>query len=330
MLAYPGQHLLSVRTQDPVHELGARVEDQYGRAARYGRVLSALTEGQLAAPRIYATITSGITAALDTATFTSSGSTFTKRVQNNDGYVTTWEAPARGSILHVADGTGKQQFARVMSVLSTTKLGIKVIGRADGTWGTALAATDTVRIIEPVLAPYDNSSHTVAPFGVALATLAADDMAFFGCTGLWPGLPNSVQIGARLITGTTAGQMEPLEMSGTATWDPGSIEDGNEEAKEITVTGAALGDLVVCSFSLDVTDLVLRGAVTAANTVTAILANNTGGAIDIGSGTVRALVRSATFPYYEVGTLFSPAATAAEKALVNLTLPESAHGNWLF
>ena len=78
---------------------------------------------------------------------------------------------------------------------------------------------------------------------------------------------------------------------GSATWDPGSIGDGNEEAKEITVTGASLGDYVIAkSFSLDVEDLVLDAQVTAANTVTAILANNTGGAIDLSSGTVRVIV----------------------------------------
>ena len=79
-------------------------------------------------------------------------------------------------------------------------------------------------------------------------------------------------------------------LKGSATWDPGSIDDGNEEAKEVTVTGAVLGDLVVASFSLDITDLVLDAQVTTANTVTCILANNTGGAIDLASGTVRVLV----------------------------------------
>ena len=79
-------------------------------------------------------------------------------------------------------------------------------------------------------------------------------------------------------------------LEGSATWDPGSIADGDEEAKEITVTGAALGDFVLVSFNLDVADLALVGAVTAANTVTAQLLNNTGGAIDLASGTIRARV----------------------------------------
>jgi len=72
----------------------------------------------------------------------------------------------------------------------------------------------------------------------------------------------------------------------SATWNPGSIGDGNEEAKEVTVTGAALGDYAIASFSLDVADLVLDAQVTAANTVTCILANNTGDAVDLAEGTV--------------------------------------------
>lgn len=75
-------------------------------------------------------------------------------------------------------------------------------------------------------------------------------------------------------------------LSGSDTWDPGSIADGDEEAKDVTVTGAALGDFVLVSSSLDVADLVLTGQVTAADTVTVQLANNTGGAVDLGSGTV--------------------------------------------
>jgi hypothetical protein len=78
---------------------------------------------------------------------------------------------------------------------------------------------------------------------------------------------------------------------GSATWDASSIADGNEEAKEITVTGAALGDYVLAtSLSIDIADLQLTADVTAANTVTAVLSNSTGGAIDLASCTVRVLV----------------------------------------
>ena len=79
-------------------------------------------------------------------------------------------------------------------------------------------------------------------------------------------------------------------LSGSKAWDASSIADGDEEALEITVSGAALGDFVMSSLSIDVADLVLRGAVTAADTVTLILANNTGGAVDLGAATAHCLV----------------------------------------
>jgi hypothetical protein len=79
-------------------------------------------------------------------------------------------------------------------------------------------------------------------------------------------------------------------LTGSDTWDAGSIADGDEAAKEITVTGAALGDFVVVSHGVDVADLACVGQVTAANTVTVTLLNNTGGNIDLASSTVRAFV----------------------------------------
>ncbi len=75
-----------------------------------------------------------------------------------------------------------------------------------------------------------------------------------------------------------------------ATWNPASILDGNEDAVAVTVPGAVLGDFAFASFSLDVADLVLNANVTAADTVTVVLANNTGGTLDIGSGTLRVKV----------------------------------------
>lgn len=81
-----------------------------------------------------------------------------------------------------------------------------------------------------------------------------------------------------------------VPLDGSVTWDASSIDDGNEEAKEVTVTGAALGDFVLCSLGVDVADLTLTGAVTAADTVTLVLANNTGGAVDLASTTAYARV----------------------------------------
>lgn len=76
----------------------------------------------------------------------------------------------------------------------------------------------------------------------------------------------------------------------SATWDAASIDDGNEVAVDVTVPGAKLGDFALASFSLDVADLALDANVTAANTVTAVLGNDTGGAINLASGTLRVKV----------------------------------------
>lgn len=79
-------------------------------------------------------------------------------------------------------------------------------------------------------------------------------------------------------------------LTGSATWNAGSIADGDEEVKEVTVTGAALGDFAIASMGVDVADLAITAAVTATNTVTCQLNNNTGGAIDLASTTVRVVV----------------------------------------
>ena len=74
------------------------------------------------------------------------------------------------------------------------------------------------------------------------------------------------------------------------TWDPGVIPNSSGEEKEVTVAGAALGDFAVVSFSLDVAGVVLDAQVTAANTVTAVLSNNTGQSKNLAEGTLRVKV----------------------------------------
>ena len=76
----------------------------------------------------------------------------------------------------------------------------------------------------------------------------------------------------------------------TSTWDPGSISSASYTSTTVTVPNAALGDFVLCSFSLSLSGLMLSGYVSAANTVTVTLYNNTGGAVNLASGTVKCLV----------------------------------------
>jgi len=65
------------------------------------------------------------------------------------------------------------------------------------------------------------------------------------------------------------------------TWDPGSIADGDEEAKTVAVTDAGMGDWVVVSCNIDLQDLQMTAYVRAANSVRVVLSNSTGGAIDL-------------------------------------------------
>lgn len=80
-------------------------------------------------------------------------------------------------------------------------------------------------------------------------------------------------------------------LRGSETYNPTNVDDGNVEVNDTTVTGAALGDPAECAFSLDLADLVLTASVTAADTVTSTLANNTGAAVDLDSGTISCSVK---------------------------------------
>jgi hypothetical protein len=79
-------------------------------------------------------------------------------------------------------------------------------------------------------------------------------------------------------------------LSATKTWDPASVSSGSQTTTTVTVTGAAVGDEATCGFSNDLQGLLMTAYVSATNTVTVVLANLTGGAVDLGSGTLRASV----------------------------------------
>lgn len=79
-------------------------------------------------------------------------------------------------------------------------------------------------------------------------------------------------------------------LEASTTWDPASISAAGYTSTTVTVTGAALGDYVDASFSLDITGCVLSAFVSNTNTVTAVLQNVTAGSINISSGTLRVRV----------------------------------------
>ena len=66
---------------------------------------------------------------------------------------------------------------------------------------------------------------------------------------------------------------------------------GTFATADLTVPGVALGDMVIgLSMGVDTVDAAVVGAVTAANTVTLTLLNNTAGAVDLASTTCKFLV----------------------------------------
>lgn len=84
-----------------------------------------------------------------------------------------------------------------------------------------------------------------------------------------------------------------VALIGSATVDFPSCADGDMEAGDanITVTGAELGDFVLITASIALTaDTFLFGTVSAANTVIPYIGNMSGGAVDMASCTVYALV----------------------------------------
>jgi hypothetical protein len=71
-------------------------------------------------------------------------------------------------------------------------------------------------------------------------------------------------------------------------FDPGNAATGSGTfaSSDVTVTGAALGDVVLASFTVDTVDTAIVAAVTAANTVTVTVLNNTAGAVNLAAGTL--------------------------------------------
>ncbi len=79
----------------------------------------------------------------------------------------------------------------------------------------------------------------------------------------------------------------------TATFDPGSLADGAGETTTVTVSGAALGDAAFASFSNDLQGITLTAWVSASNTVSVRFQNESGGVLDLASGTLRVWLRKA-------------------------------------
>jgi hypothetical protein len=116
-------------------------------------------------------------------------------------------------------------------------------------------------------------------------------------TGLHSGVAfinaTTLQIGGTAVTATAAEMNTVCDgvLTSSFTYNPGSLADGAGETKVVTVTGAALGDLVLVGVGVDIVDMTVTGYVQAANTVEVRLQNESAaGPIDLASSTWKVMV----------------------------------------
>ena len=89
---------------------------------------------------------------------------------------------------------------------------------------------------------------------------------------------------------------EMWAVSETVDFANAATGSGTFASADVTVPGVALGDIVMgISAGVDTVDTVIGGAVTAANTVTLTVLNNTAGAVDLASTTLKFVVGRPAF-----------------------------------
>lgn len=98
----------------------------------------------------------------------------------------------------------------------------------------------------------------------------------------------TVQQGSKQLQGVFS---ELWCVTDTVNFGNAATGSGTFASVDITVPNVALGDILIgVSVGVDTVDAVIGGAVTAANTVTLTLMNNSAGAIDLASTTCKFVV----------------------------------------
>lgn len=82
----------------------------------------------------------------------------------------------------------------------------------------------------------------------------------------------------------------PSFFTGSKTYDPPSLGTGTQAQTTVTVTGAVLGNTAIAAFSLDLQGMTISAYVNATDTVTVTIRNDTGGTLNLTSGTLSATV----------------------------------------
>lgn len=143
---------------------------------------------------------------------------------------------------------------------------------------SVLVVADTITNGVTDMAPSENAVYdALATRDATIAALAASLATLSGTV-------------AALATTVATKISTALTLTGTATYDPPSLADGAGTTTTVTVTGAVLGDVASASFSLDTSGITITAWVSAADTVSVRFQNESGGVLDIASGTLKAAV----------------------------------------
>lgn len=127
-------------------------------------------------------------------------------------------------------------------------------------------------------------------FTLFRTTFASTDVARIGPNNVWRNV-DTTKDGTQLIMDGSDGSVPISNLSAFITWNPGNIADGAFETTTVTVTGARVGDFAQATFSVVLTDgMWLSAKVSADNTVTVTLHNESGGSSNLASGTLRVKV----------------------------------------
>ena len=105
----------------------------------------------------------------------------------------------------------------------------------------------------------------------------------------------STTIRVRVLPNTLFGTVQafaalPGHLTGTATYDASSLVDAAGETTTVTVTGAALGDLAIVALNVDLAGMLFTPYVSAADTVSVRLQNETAGTLNLASVNLTARV----------------------------------------
>ena len=111
-----------------------------------------------------------------------------------------------------------------------------------------------------------------------------------GAYHLWIDSSDRLRIKSSAPSSATDGMVVGYDLVGSATYDPPNLVDGAGVTTTVGVAGAVLGDFTLASFSLDLQGITVTSYVSAANVVSVRFQNESGGALDLASGTLKVRV----------------------------------------